>query len=267
MQGHTWYMWAFLSSSTVVFTLHPSRSSEVPVAHFGADAAGILNVDRYAAYKVLLEGGRILLAFCWAHVRRDVLAVAKDWGGEHEAWGLGWVEKIAELYGLNTQRLAVQQEPDRCSPAHARLEAAVDQMAEVCDAQLADATLHPARRTVLASLTRHWSGLVLFVQHPEVPMDNNRVERAQRPHVVGRKNYDGSGARWSGELAAMLFSVFQTLLLCNSNPRRWLTAYLEACADNGGTAPADAAQWLPWTLGAEQRRTWQLSQARPRDAP
>jgi transposase len=31
--------------------------------------------------------------------------------------------------------------------------------------------------------------------------------------VVGRKNYYGSGSTWSGELAAMLFSLFQTLAL------------------------------------------------------
>jgi len=266
-QGHKWYLWAFLSSSTVVFKLDPSRASEVPVAHFGDDATGILNVDRYAAYKVLLDNGRILLAFCWAHVRRDFLAIAKDWGEAHEAWGLGWVAQIAALYGLNRQRLALREQPERFTEVQTQLEAALEQMATARDAQLRDAELHPARRKVLESLQRHWSGLVLFVAHPEVPMDNNRAERAQRPQVIGRKNYYGSGARWSGELAAMLFSLLQTLLLWNINPRGWLTGYLGACAENAGNAPHDAEQWLPWNLSAAQQLELQQRQARARDGP
>ena len=76
------------------------------------ERAGILVVDRYCAYKVLLDGGRIVLAFCWAHCRRDFLEVAKSYS-EHEAWGLGWVERIAGLYGLNQRRLALRDDPER----------------------------------------------------------------------------------------------------------------------------------------------------------
>jgi hypothetical protein len=62
-------------------------------------------------------------------------------------------------------------------------------------------------------------GLTVFVEHPEVPMDNNTGKRLERGPVVGRKNYYGSGAFWSGQLAAMLFSLFQTLCLWDLNPR------------------------------------------------
>jgi hypothetical protein len=48
------------------------------------------------------------------------------------------------------------------------------------------------------------------VDHPEVPMDNNTAERCQRGPVVARKNFYGSGALWSGRLAAML--SFEPLL-------------------------------------------------------
>ena len=42
---------------------------------------------------------------------------------------------------------------------------------------------------VLESLGNHWTGLTVFVEHPEVPMDNNTAERSERGPVVGRKNY------------------------------------------------------------------------------
>ena len=55
-------------------------------------------------------------------------------------------------------------------------------------------------------MQRQWDGLTLFLDFPEVPLDNNECERLLRTPVVGRKNFYGSGARWSGELAAMLWT-------------------------------------------------------------
>ena len=101
--------------------------------------------------------------------------------------------------------------------------------------------------------------LTVFVEHPEVPLDNNTAERTVRGPVVGRKNYYGSSAVWAGQLAATMFSLLQTLCLWRLNPRSWLTAYLSACAASGGAAPADVQGFLPWNLNEEQRRRWSLT--------
>ena len=121
---------------------------------------------------------------------------------------------------------------------------------------------HPARQGALSSLQEHWEGLTVFVEHPEVPLDNNRAERVQRGPVVLRKNSYGSGTAWAGELAAMLFSVFQTLCLWDINPRLWLTAYLQACAAAGGKTPAELDRFLPWKMSETQRREWSVKSAK-----
>ena len=90
----------------------------------------------------------------------------------------------------------------------------------------------------------------------QVRMDNNTAERSERGPVVGRKNYYGSGSVWSGRLAAMMFSLSQTLCLWGLNPRLWLTAYPEACAQAGGRAVEDVDRFMPWNLNPEQRRAW-----------
>jgi len=41
----------------------------------------------------------------------------------------------------------------------------------------------------LTSLKTHWEGLNVFVDHPEVPMDNNNGESSIRNPVTGRKNF------------------------------------------------------------------------------
>src|ERR1700730_2703516 len=69
---------------------------------------------------------------------------------------------------------------------------------------------------------------------------------------LGRKNYYGSGAFWSGRLAAMLFSILATLKLWQINPRLWLRWFLDSCAAAGGQAPTDIQPFLPWNLSREK---------------
>jgi transposase len=216
-------------------------------------------VDRYKAYQAIdkVKAGLIVLAFCWAHQRRDFLDVARSWP-KLEGWGLGWVERIGELYQLNNERVKVIDQPVAFAAADLKVRQQVETMQKQAEAELADPVVHPAKQAVLESMGNHWTGLTVFVEHPEVPMDNNTAERVQRGPVVGRKNYYGSGSLWSGQLAAMLFSLFQTLALANINPRVWLAEYLQACANAGGKPPANVEAFLPWNLPQEKRKEWSL---------
>ena len=257
--GFRWYLWVFHAEEVVVFVLAQGRAHDVPQDHLGPQAEGILVVDRYKAYQAIaqVKGGQIVLAFCWAHVRRDFVTVARTWP-DQQGWALGWIDRIGTVYELNDARQAVLEKPAPFAAADARLREAVTALAARAEAELTDPQLHPARRKVLESLGNHWTGLTVFVEHPEVPMYNNTAERVQRGPVVGRKNYYGSGAVWAGRLAAMMFSIMQTLCLWHLNPRAWLTAYLTACAEAGGQVPEDVACFLPWNLSEEDRRRWSL---------
>lgn len=252
--GYRCQLWVFQSREAAVFQVEPRRNGKVVEAYFGESASGILSVDRCSAYKVLLKSGRIKLAYCWAHVRRDFVRIACDWSGQREQWALGWVESIGELYRLNADRLRVRDDASAFAVADGNLRRAVQRMAAWREAELANTDLIGVGRKVLKSMANHWAGLVIFVEHPHVPMDNNTAERAQRTPVVGRKNYYGSGAEWSGKLAATMFSIFQTLLLWKLNPRLWLHEYLEACAQNGRHPPADLSPFLPWEMSETRRR-------------
>jgi transposase len=91
------------------------------------------------------------------------------------------------------------------------------------------------------------------VRHKEgVPPDNNGGERALRGPVVGRKNYYGSGSEWSGQLAAMMFTLMASLKAWGINVRIWMTDYLNACAAAGNCVPADLKPFLPWSMDAER---------------
>jgi len=213
-----------------------TRGADVIKKHMSPlnpDVLIIFVCDRYRAYQCWAKDfPYLILAFCWAHVRRDFLERAKAWP-IHEGWMHAWVEAIGERYHLNAERLAVRDQAlplnEQSPPFHARHQAlaeGLEAMRTKRDLALADPALHSAQKKVLNSLKNHWSGLTVFVDHPQTPMDNNKGERSIRNPTTGRKNYYGSGAIWSADLAAMLFSVLQTLILWDINPRHWLHVYL-----------------------------------------
>jgi transposase len=256
--GHGWHLWVFLSASTVVYRLQPSRSSQVPESHFGG-AQGILLSDRYGVYKKLArrKQGRIRQALCWAHVRRDFCRLAQ--AHPHlQDWAEVWIQRIGQLFHYNQLRLAARDQPFAFAQAHRKLRVAVKQLGEECQRQHHCLSLAPPCRKILKSLVRHWAGLTVFVDHPEVAMDNNAAERALRNPVVGRKNYYGSGSRWSAQLAANLFTLFQTLQVNELNPRLWLRDYLHSCAQQAGEPPPDLRPFLPWKMSPKRQAALRL---------
>jgi len=272
--SHRWWVWVVVSAISRVYLLKPSRGATVPEEFFGWEEesqtcrfSGRLMVDRFASYKFLAVA--LMLAFCWAHVRRDFLMFRPGADAAGQDWADKWIERIGELYRLNEVRIEggrdlkapalpapfVRMDLERMkTPEYAQSQQALVQqvatLAQARDAQLAQGALPSPRRKILESLREHWAGLTLFLEHPEIPLDNNGAERAGRPAAVGRKNYYGSGSVWSGQLMAMLMTLFQTLALHGVDDRGYLTAYLMACAQSEGQAPKDLTPWLPWNFKA-----------------
>ena len=272
--SHRWWVWVVVSAISRVYLLKPSRGAKVPEEFFGWEEqtqtcrfSGQLMVDRFASYKFLAVA--LWLAFCWAHVRRDFLMFRPGADAAGQDWADQWIERIGELYRLNEARIQagrdlkapalpapfVRMDVGRMNrPEYVQTQQALVQqvatLAQARDVQLAQAALPSPRRKILESLREHWAGLTLFLDHPEIPLDNNGAERAGRPAAVGRKNYYGSGSVWSGQLMAMLMTLFQTLALHGVDDRGYLTAYLEACAQNQGQPPNDLTSWLPWNFKA-----------------
>jgi transposase len=268
-QGYRWWLWVFNGEDTVVFVLDPFRSHDVPEGHFTAGIRVVLMVDRLASYKAMVpvKAGLIVLAFCWAHVRRDFIAVGKSFP-ELKPWALAWLKSIRQAYRNNRERV-LQLGTPQFAGLDAKLREVMDQMKTTASAQLADTRLRLPCRKVLVSLQEHWTGLIRFVDDPRIPMDNNASERSLRGAALGRKNYYGSSAEWSGKLAMTMFSVFATLQKWDINPRTWLRWFLDACANAGGNAPKDVQPFLPWNMSAAQRQTMAqpILDARVLDAP
>jgi transposase len=263
--GNRWWLWIVISESVTYYRLEQSRGAKVPLEHFSplADSTieRIFVCDRFSSYKKMAKEMAIfVLAFCWAHVRRDFIKAARKNSQEKE-WMLGWVLMIRDLYRINRTRMA-HWNPDKALTSQSSafitqqrvLEEALQRMVDSRETCLAQSDLSDSKRAVLTSLMNHHEGLTVFVQHPQVHMDNNISERAARKGAMGRNNYYGSGSIWSGNLMATMFTLFQTLRQWKIDPRCWLTSYLNACADNGGKPPDDLTSFLPWQMSDEHKQ-------------
>jgi len=254
--NYRWYLWVFISDESIVHVIDPTRATQVIEEHLGTVVGGILLVDRYAAYKSFAKKHEgILLAFCWAHARRDF----REAGLKYEQvrqWAQSWEQRINELFHLNTVRVQYTYGSKAFEREDILVRAAVARMKQAFAEELKQPRLHHSQKSVLKRLENHWEGLTVFVEHPEIPMDNNNSERRLRTPVVGRKNYYGSGAIWSARFTAVMFSIFETLDLWQINQIEWLSDYFRACALSGGKSPEDITAHLPWNIRERKQKSW-----------
>ena len=255
------WLWTSVSSDAVCFHIDPSRSAEAAHKLFGEALLGTVIVcDRYSAYKrlVRLLGGLVILAFCWSHVRRDFIDCA---AGQVDLtdWCRGWIERIAGIYRLNEARLehydsGLKRPAPAFDATQTALKEALDALFAEAQRELAALPDEAREGKALRSLLNHRDGLSVFVDRPQVPMDNNLAERVLRGPVIGRRLSFGSNSEDGARFTAIVYSVAGTLSMNGIDVLRWLEAWLDACAKNGRQPPDDLSPWLPWSMSEKRRR-------------
>lgn len=267
--GYRWWCWIFVGPDSTAYVIKPTKGADVAAAHLGIDLS---------AETPMLPGGATLLAssdfatsyqrlgrevdgfvnvYCWAHIRRYFLRAGAA-KAALKAWADAWVALIAELFRLHRAWAEAAPGSPEEAAAHAKVCAAVAQIDATRAAQGADPDLADQAKKVLATLDHEWDGLVEFLDHHGLPIENNSAERGLRRPVVIRKNCYGSGAAWSAALAADAWTIVASASQNHLNPLVYLKAYLDACAMAGGKAPEGAAleRFLPWAASEADKVAW-----------
>jgi len=270
-KNYNWYMWGFVCKSVILFVLDPTRSAKVlyqtlfnmtpddiekltknkPVDANNSEPVYIVNADKYSSYKALQNQGLIVIAYCWAHQKREFEDALTKYPQDQELkpWVEIWITKISLLYDVNDERIKHTKDSYDFNQYHNKLIDILDWMEKEIEKQQ---YTHPAQIEIMTSMKQHWSGLTLFVQHPEIPMDNNPCERALRPIVLGINNYWGNCSIWGGQLLAAMHSIIQTCLLHRISPRSYLIYYFEECTKrNSAYDENEIDLFLPHKLSEE----------------
>ena len=227
-------VWGVSSPDIAYYRMLPTKSTEDGRKVLG-NYRGIAVVDGYAVYEVLARAGpELRLAHCWAHVKRKF-----DEASEHYPQACSEVLRlIGKLYEVErlvpgpfpgdeeAQKLRLRLRKERSWPI----------LSSIREWALAQRGLPRSDfgKAVRYMLER-WAKLTLFVENPLVYPDNNAAGRALRGPVVGRKNHYGSRSKRGTEVAALFYTLCETVKLRNVEPRAYLTQAAYAAIQHPGT--------------------------------
>jgi transposase len=221
-QGKSWYIWVLRVETAVYYALKGGRdfkSAESLLSTF----AGVLMCDGYVAYLSLSNAyPKVVLAHCWAHVRREFVEIEKT------APGLcGEVlDLIGQLYAIEKKCRVEGKDLKEARDTESRrvIDQIVAWVYKAVPKCLPESGLHKA----IGYLIHMWPGLVLFLDDPAIPLDNNGTERAARGPVVGRKNHYGSRSLRGTEVAGLFYSLVESAKLNDLEPRFYLRVAVRA---------------------------------------
>ncbi len=234
-RSKTWWVWAICRPDAVAYRLLDTRSADGAATVLGT-YHGIVVCDGYAAYRALAKragdraGPTITLAHCWAHVRRQYVEAEPAYPQAAEALTL-----IAALYAAE----AAAQEAAAGDPAVVVVERRA-RAAPVVDAirtwiMQQRALPQSALGKALAYTTALWPGLIAFLDHAAIPVDNNATERALRGIAVGRKNHYGSRSERGTRVAALCYTLLESAKLTGVEPAAYLAEATRRAIATPGT--------------------------------
>jgi transposase len=215
-QGKSWYVWVLRVETAVYYAIKGGRDFK-KAEELLATFAGVLMCDGYIAYVSLANAyPKVVLAHCWVHVRREFLEVEKTSPvlcGEV-------LTLIGQLYAIEKKCRVEGKDLKTARDQESRL--VIDQIVtwvyKAMPKCLPESGLHKA----IGYMIHMWTGLVLFLDDPRIPLDNNGTERAARGPVVGRKNHYGSRSLRGTEVAATFYSLVESAKLNDLEPRFYL---------------------------------------------
>lgn len=220
-----WHAWAASTASAIYFLIEDSRSTEAAKALL-PEYAGVVMCDGYGAYESLAKtNARLVLAHCWAHVRRKFIDIETGFPQESKEI----VDLIGELY-------AVEADCPRGPAGDERRRALRNERSRAIVQRIGAWMYTTYPNTLpeggLAKAIRYmggmWVGLLRFLDDPRIPLDNNGTERGLRGPVVGRKNHYGSRSLRGTEVAALLYSLLESAKLAGIEPKAYLRLALQA---------------------------------------
>jgi transposase len=238
-----YWMWVFVGGKSVVYVLDPTRSSKVPEKYFKNTEKGILNVDRLASYNIV--GDKIILAYCWYHLRRDIIDIGKKYSNLAK-WSIDWLLKIRNIENLNRNRFIAYSQNLSFDKNQIELEKLVNKFFEDAKKDLESGSLNNYQTKVLKNMIKKRKGYCTFVDYPWVPLHNNVAERQFRHIAYARNNYGGSNSQWGGEFAAVTWTIFKTAQINNLNPIEYLKEYFEKYILSTGFKEGIPEELLPW---------------------
>jgi transposase len=221
VNGQTHWLWCFANKRNCYYMIERCRGSPALQRFFTEAFEGVLITDFWSAYESVEARDR---QYCLVHLLRELEKV-EQYNASAE-----WQAFTRRLRRLLRDGMRLKQRSDlpperyqrRCNRLNRRL------------AALAEAEYGDADAQRLANrLYRHREHIFTFLDYPDVPYENNFVERQIRPAVILRKNSQSNRSDRGAATQAVLMSIYRTLRLRGHNPTETIVNVLRGYLTTG----------------------------------
>jgi transposase len=221
------YMWVMRGMNdgkvAIMFEYSTSKSVDA-IEKYVEGYKGIIQTDGYNGFDRFDKITGITHAGCWAHVRRDFFDVTKTSGAPPETntalsymTRLYAIEKEARESNLSPEEIKKLRQ-DKAKPI-------VEKFREWIDVKVHHIPPKSPLGKAIKYALGEWPKLLVYLDDGRIPIDNNFVENAIRPFVVGRKNWLFMGSPRGACASARLYSIIETAKANGLDPY-WYLRYL-----------------------------------------
>jgi transposase len=227
------YLWVWRGGSDdhplVLYDYAPSRGGEVPKRQLEG-FRGYLQVDGYEGYNEVCEANGLVRVGCFAHARRKFDEALKAQGKGQKTGkkrsakvtkaqqGLDW---IRVLYRIE-KRIGDVPAEERYRLRQQMAKPQLDKIRDWLDGALGSVPPQSLTGKALAYLDNQWHRLIRYIDDGRLRIDNNLVENAIRPFVVGRKAWLFSDTVRGAQASANLYSLIETAKANGIEPYAYL---------------------------------------------
>jgi transposase len=221
---HPGYMWVYHAPihKSVYFDYRKGRSSEGPLELLST-FEGYLQTDGYGVYEQFGRKEKIIHIGCWAHSRR-MFEKSLDYD---KVKASHFLILIQQLYLI--ERQAKEEKLSGKNRYKLRLEKSLPILNQIGKLLAIESKIvlpkTPLGKAIGYCLNR-WDSMLDYLKDGNIEIDNNLVENAIRPLVLGRKNYLFAGSHEAAKNIAMYYSFFSTCKKLDIHPQKWLVYVL-----------------------------------------
>lgn len=235
----------------VRYHYYPTRAHTVPLGLLDG-FEGYLQADGYEAYAVAVaRHPGITLVGCFAHARRKFDEAVKAQktpkpGKAHQ--GLAYIRRLYAIEKRLREGHASAEEIYRARQEQAK--PVLEEIRAWLDRSLPQVPPKSLLGKALGYLHHQWDKLTRYLDDGRLDIDNNAVERAIRPFVIGRKNWLFADTPQGATASANLYSLIETAKLSGHEPYHYLRHVFTELPKATTLEQVDAL--LPWNLDARK---------------
>jgi hypothetical protein len=214
------YMWVYRGGPperpVLLYEYQRTRSGKTAL-EFLVDYKGYIQTDDFSGYDQLDQKPGIVHLGCWAHARRKFVKVVKV-RKKHRSKRVNpksladqALDYIGNLYKIEKQ--ARRQALDADQIYRQRQQEAKPLLDQFKDWLEANQPLTPPKGLLGQAISytlANWEKLIIYIEDGRLRADNNLVENAIRPFVVGRKNWLFAGSPDGARASATFFTLIET---------------------------------------------------------